>query len=126
MTIPNQYISLFDKFPFLALVTCGNQEYVGIIQNQDNNVVSMYVYELINTTEEKKLFLQYGAEWWWETNRQIPINIVIGPRFKHFRCCLKTFTTKDFELLHGPTVCLRNIMQKRVKRKNVQLIRRPK
>ena len=37
-------------------------------------------------------------------------------------CCL--FTNKDFEILHGPIVCLRDIMTKRVKRKNIQLIRK--
>jgi hypothetical protein len=48
----------------------------------------------------------------------------MGGRFKVFRDSLVTFTNKDFEVLHGPTICLRDIMQKRVKRKNVQLVRK--
>jgi len=124
MTMPKQYQELLEKFPFLTLATYANYEYVGIIQNIDNNVVSMYLYEKIRTTEDRKLFLDLGNEWWWETNRQIPINIIMGTRFKPFRESLVTFTVKDFEILHGPSVCLRDIIQKRVKRKNVQLIRR--
>ena len=94
------------------------------MQNQDNNVTSMYIYEQIKDSRLKKVFLQLGEEWWWETNRKIPINIIMGGRFRIFRESLVTFTNKDFEVLHGPSICLRDIMQKRVKRKNVQLIRK--
>ena len=124
MTIAKHYQQLLEQFPFLTLASYGNNEYVGIMQNKDANVISMYVYEQIKDTNHKKLFLTLGEEWWWETNRKIPINIIMGDRFKIFRECLVTFTIKDFEVLAGPTVCLRDIMQKRVKRKNVQLIRR--
>ena len=124
MTIENQYQELLEQFPFLTLASYGNNEYVGIMQNQDNNVTSMYIYEQIKDSRLKKVFLQLGEEWWWETNRKIPINIIMGGRFKIFRESLVTFTNKDFEVLHGPSICLRDIMQKRVKRKNVQLIRK--
>lgn len=126
MSIPDQYKDLFEKFPFLTLASCGSKEYIGIIQNQDNNVISMYVYELINDPEHKRLFLEFGNDWWWETNRQLPINIVMGPKFKIFKESLLTFTMKDFEIIHGPSVCLRDIMQKRIKRKNIQLVRKNK
>jgi hypothetical protein len=122
--IPTQYTELFNKFPFLSYVRSGQHEYVGIIQNKDINVVSMYVFELIKDDALKVLFLQLGHTWWWETNRQLPINIVTGERFAPFRPCLMTFNVKDFELLYGPSVCLRDIIQKRIKRKNIQLIKR--
>lgn len=124
MTISKHYQQLLDQFPFLTLASYGNNEYVGIMQNQDNNVISMYVYDQIKDQELRKVFLKLGEEWWWETNRKIPINIILGERFKIFRTALVTFTIKDFEVIAGPTVCLRDIMQKRIKRKNVQLIRR--
>ena len=124
MTISKQYQELLEKFPFLTLASYGNKEYVGIIQNQDTNVISMYLYENIKLPEQKLLFLELGSEWWWETNRQIPINIIMGGKFKIFRECLVTFTHKDFEILAGPSVSLRDIMTKRVKRKNVQLVRK--
>ena len=115
---------LLDEYPFLTVAVYGKNEYLGIIQNQDANLISMYVFEEIKSPELRKLFLEYGAEWWWETNRMIPINIILGKRFAPFKECLRTFNTKDFEIKYGPTVCLKDIMQKRVKRKNVQLIRR--
>lgn len=120
----NDYDDFLEEYPFLTVARCGANEYVGIVQNVDSNVASIYVYDLIKDLELKKRFLVLGEEWWWETNRQIPINIILGTRFKPFRECLLSFTNKDFEILHGPSVCLKDIMTKRVKRKNIQLIRK--
>ena len=122
--IPKKYQALLDDFPFLTLVAYGGNEYIGIIQNIDNNLASMYNYESIRTIEEKRLFLELGEEWWWGTNRMIPINIIFRTQFKIFRPTLTTFTIKDFEVIHGPTLSLNDIIQKRVKRKNIQLIRK--
>lgn len=118
------YKDFLEDFPFLTLARCGSNEYVGIVQNIDSSVISIYVYDLIKEQRQRRIFLELGDEWWWGTNRQIPINIIMGARFIPFRECLLSFTNKDFEILHGPSVCLRDIMTKRVKRKNIQLIRK--
>tara|TARA_Y200000002_G_C22287495_1_gene498977 strand:+ start:116 stop:496 length:381 start_codon:yes stop_codon:yes gene_type:complete len=122
--IPKKYQDLLDEFPFLTLVAYGGKEYVGIIQNMDNNLASMYNFENIKDRKEKQEFLEIGEEWWWGTNRMIPINIIFKTNFEKFRSCLLTFSIKDFEVLHGPTISLNNIIQKRVKRRNIQLVRR--
>jgi hypothetical protein len=122
--IPMKYQTLLNDFPFLTLVKYGGNEYVGIIQNIDNNLASMYNYENIKTIDDRKEFLELGEEWWWGTNRMIPINIIFKSRWTKYRASLVTFTIKDFEILHGPSLSLSNIIQKRVKRKNIQLVRR--
>ena len=122
--IPKKYQDLLDKFPFLTLVAYGGKEYVGIIQNMDNNLASMYNFENIKDINDKHEFLEIGEEWWWGTNRMIPINIIFKTNFEKFRSCLLTFSIKDFEVMHGPTISLNNIIQKRVKRRNIQLVRR--
>lgn len=124
MTKNSQLEKLLDEYPFLTVAAYGRAEYLGIVQNQDANLISMYVYDEIKTAELRTEFLEYGAEWWWETNRLIPINIILGRKFYPFKDCLRTFNIKDFEIKYGPCVCLKDIMQKRVKRKNVQLIRK--
>lgn len=120
----NKLEELLDEYPFLTVAVYGKNEYLGIIQNQDGNLISMYVFEEIKTPELRRDFLELGAEWWWETNRMIPINIILGRRFQPFKHSLRTFNIKDFEIKYGPSVCLKDIMQKRVKRKNIQLIRK--
>lgn len=123
-TLPKKYQTLLDDFPFLTLVSYGGNEYIGIIQNVDNNLASMYNFENVKTLDDRKEFLELGEEWWWGTNRMIPINIIFKTRFEKFRPALVTFSLKDFEVIHGPVVSLSNIIQRRVKRRNIQLIRK--
>ena len=122
--ITKKYQDLMDQFPFLTLVEYGGKEYVGIIQNMDNNLASMYNFDLIKENTDKKEFLELGEEWWWGTNRMIPINIIFKQAFEKYKVCLITFSVKDFEILHGPCISLSNIIQKRVKRRNIQLVRK--
>jgi hypothetical protein len=123
-TLPKKYQTLLDDFPFLTLVSYGGNEYIGIIQNIDNNLASMYNFENVKTLEDKKEFLTLGEEWWWGTNRMIPINIIFKSKFEKFKPALVTFSLKDFEVIHGPIISLSNIIQRRVKRRNIQLIRK--
>jgi hypothetical protein len=112
-----------DDFPFISVVTYGNHEYVGIVINQDTSITSIYDYNIIKGEEHKKLFLEMGEVWWWESNRMIPINIFLRGEMELFRYAIKNFTTKDVNIIMGPVVNLNNIMLKRVKRRSVQLVR---
>jgi hypothetical protein len=115
-----------ENFPFISVVNYGSSEYVGIIINQDPYVTSMYVYTSLRTVDEKQQFLELGEAWWWESNRMIPINIFLRKEMDPYRYCLMTMNTKDVKVTIGPCVNLSNLSLKRVKRKNVQLVRRPK
>ena len=115
-----------EKFPFLSVVQYGGNEYIGIIINQDQWVTSMYIYTDIKTESEQRDFLDLGEIWWWESNRLIPINIFLKKDIERFRYCIMTMNSKDVQVTLGPAVNLNNLAMKRVKRKNVQLIRRPK
>jgi|TARA_A200000159_G_scaffold17861_1_gene14485 hypothetical protein len=115
-----------DKFPFLSVVTYGGNEYVGIVCNQDNFITSMYVYSELQTDRHRDLFLEMGETWWWESNRMIPINIFLRKEMDKFRYCLVNMNSKDVKIVHGPTVNLKNLTLKRVKRRSVQLVKKPK
>jgi hypothetical protein len=117
----------FQKnFPFITCVKTSDNEYVGIVVNFDDSVVSIYSYADIRTDADKQLFLEMGEVWWWESNRKIPINIFLKKEMAEFRPCIKTFNAKDVEVLFGPVVSLSDIAEKRVKRKSIQLVRNPK
>jgi hypothetical protein len=113
-----------EKFPFLTGIRCQNQEFIGIIQNSDEKIISFYDYESIKTSEEKILFLQHGETWWWESNRLLPINIFLQGQMSSFRYCLKTIMNKDVEIMFGSVTSLNNIMKKRIKKRQIQLIRK--
>lgn len=115
-----------DDFPFITVITYGNQEYVGIIINQDQTITSLYDYNMLKGENHKKLFLEFGEVWWWESNRMIPINIFLRKEMEIFRYSIKNLTTKDVSVVLGPIVNLNNILLKRVKRRSVQLVRTKK
>jgi hypothetical protein len=113
-----------DQFPFITVITYGNLEYVGIVINQDNNITSIYDYNILKADEHKKYFLEMGDVWWWESNRMLPINIFLRKEMDVFRYAIKNFATKDVVVIMGPVVNLHNIIMKRVKRRSVQLVRK--
>jgi hypothetical protein len=115
-----------ENYPFISVVTYGGSEYVGIITNQDQFVTSMLVYSNLRSLTEKKKFLELGETWWYESNRLIPINIFLRREIELIKYCMITMNSKDVKISLGPTVNISNLAVKRVKRKNVQLIRRPK
>ena len=85
----------------------------------------MYDYASIRTDEEKQRFLELGEVWWWESNRQIPINIFLNREIANFKYVIKNFSTKDVKVVLGPCTSLNDIIVKRIKRKSITLIRKP-
>lgn len=114
-----------EQLPFISVLNYGNDEYVGIIINQDQFVTSFYDLEAIRTPDEKTGLLELGEIWWWESNRQVPINIFLRKEIEPFRYSIKTFNSKDVRIVLGPVVNLMNLTLKRIKRKSVQLVRKP-
>jgi hypothetical protein len=118
------YQNLLDNYPFLSFLTYGGNEYIGIIQNIDDVITSMYDYSVLRTQEQKKQYLELGEIWWWESNRLVPINIFLKSDWSTFRFTLKTFNSKDVELKYGPALSLKEAVQKRTKRRSITLVRR--
>ncbi len=116
---------IFEKYPFLSLVTYGGSEYVGIVQNQDDTVLSMYDYSKL-PDELKQVFLDLGDVWWWESNRMIPINLFLKNDFAQFSSILTTFNIRDTEVVRGPSVSIADLAKKRSKRRNIQLVKKVK
>lgn len=112
-----------QNFPFITCIKSSETEYVGIIINADNQVISLYDYNSLKTVEDKQKFLELGETWWWESNRKIPINIFLKNDMQIFKDYIKTFNSKDIKILFGPVVNLSEIAEKRVKRKSIQLIK---
>jgi hypothetical protein len=116
--------NLQENFPFISVINHVTHEYVGIIINQDAQVTSMYDYASIKTDAEKQRFIELGEAWWWESNRQIPINIFLLKEIAEFRYAIKNFSTKDVKILFGPCTSLNDIIVKRIKRKSITLVRK--
>ena len=115
---------LLEKFPFLCILEKGTLEYVGICINHDSTVVTFYDLGAIPDLEAKKAILELGAQWWEESNRKIPINIFMKKEMFDYKPYVKSIISKDVNVVAGYTVDLKKISTKRIKRKNIQLIRK--
>ena len=115
-----------EKYPFISFITYGGSEYVGIIVNQDQYVTTILNFSSLKTKEDKQFLLKLGEIWWMESNRLIPISIFLRKEIDQIKYCQMSMNSKDVKVTLGPTVNLNNLHIKRIKRKSVQLIRKPK
>ena len=119
-----QYTELLDQYPFLTYLTYGKTEYIGIIQNVDDVVTTIYDYGSLRTDQQKLDFIRLGEEWWWESSRQIPINLFIKNDWAQFRESLRTLNSRDVVIQHGPYVSLREMAIKKSKRRSITLVKK--
>ena len=115
---------MLEQYPFLSYIKYPTADFIGIIQNFDGDIVSMYAFNKLKTEDDKRGFLEAAEIWWWESNRQFPITIICREQIQPFAYAIKTFNSKDVRIILGPTVNLMNLTLKRVKRKSVQLVRK--
>ena len=120
----DSYKTLLDQYPFISYITYGGNDYIGIIQNSDEIITSIYDYAALRTLAQKTRFLELADQWWWESNRLVPINVFLKTDWVEFRICLKTFNSKDVSIQHGPYISLKEIASKRSKRRSITLIRK--
>lgn len=115
---------LAEKYPFISLCVYADSEYVGIIQNRDETITTIYDFGAVADQNDKIRFLELANTWWWESNRSIPINIFLRGDWNIFRYTLRTFNNKDLNILHGPVCSLTDIVKKKSKRRSITLVRR--
>lgn len=120
----DSYKNLLNQYPFISYITYGGNDYIGIIQNSDELITTIYDYAALRTADQKTRFLELADQWWWESNRLVPINVFLKQDWIEFRVCLKTFNSKDVAIQHGPYVSLKEISQKRSKRRSITLVRK--
>jgi hypothetical protein len=115
---------LTAKYPFMTLCAYSGTEYVGIVQNRDEIITTIYDFGNIKDSETKLLFLELAGVWWWESNRSIPINIFLKKEWELFRPYRRTFINKDLEILCGPVCSLSDITRRKSKRKSIMLVQK--
>jgi hypothetical protein len=115
---------LTENHPFITVVSFANQDYVGIIQNRDEQCTSLYDYGAISEGLVKQKFLELGEIWWWGSNRQIPINIFLRDEWTIFKPYLRTFNNKNLTIIHGPVVSLTELNKRRTKRRSITLVKK--
>lgn len=120
----NNYQQLLEKHPFLTYLIYGGNDYVGIIQNVDDTITTIYDISVLKNNEQRVTFLTLAESWWWESNRMVPINVFLKQEWVVFRPTLKTLNSKDVEIKFGPYISLKEISLHRSKRRSITLVRK--
>jgi hypothetical protein len=115
---------LLSRYPFITYLVYGGNDYIGIIQNSDEQITTIYDFASLKVPEQKKRFLELGEQWWWESNRIIPINVFLKQEWFEFKFCVKTMNSKDVVIRVGPQINLKEMAAKRSKRRSITLIRK--
>lgn len=115
---------LLENHPYISLLTYGGNEYIGIIQNVDDTITTIYDYGMLRDPEYKLQFLQLAEVWWWESNRLVPINVFLKQEWAIFKPTLKTFNSKDVDIKCGPHLSLKEISLRKGKRRSITLVRK--
>ena len=123
--IQNEFFKkLSETHPFITVCSYANQDYVGIVQNRDDVVTTIYDYGAIVDSVIKEKFLELGEVWWWESNRLIPINLFLKNDWAIFRPYIRTFNNKSLVIMHGPTCSMNELSKRRSKRRSITLVKR--
>ena len=123
--ISNEFFKrLSENHPFITICSYASQDYVGIVQNRDDVVTTIYDYGAIQDLAVKEKFLELGDIWWWESNRLIPINLFLKEDWAIFRPYIRTFNNKSLVILHGPVCSMSDLSKRRSKRRSITLVKR--
>ena len=113
---------MLEQYPFLSYIKYTHSDYIGIIQNYDTDILSIYAFNKLRTEEDKRGFLEMADVWWWESNRLIPINIFLKDSWNKYRSV--TLTCKDIQEQYGHVVSISKLADRRTKRRVVQLVKK--
>ena len=123
--IQNEFFKkLSENHPFITVCSYANQDYVGIVQNRDEMVTTIYDYGSIVDAAIKEKFLELGEIWWWESNRLIPINLFLKQEWAMFKPYIRTFNNKSLVVIHGPVCSMAELSKRRSKRRSITLVKR--
>jgi hypothetical protein len=123
--IQNEFFrKLTELHPFITVCSYASQDYVGIVQNRDDMVTTIYDYGAITDSIIKEKFLALGEIWWWESNRLIPINLFLKEDWMPFKPYIRTFNNKSLIVVHGPICSMSDLGKRRSKRRSITLVKR--
>ena len=123
--IQNEFFRrLTELHPFITVCSYASQDYVGIVQNRDDMVTTIYDYGAITDSIIKEKFLSLGEIWWWESNRLIPINLFLKEDWMPFKPYIRTFNNKSLIVVHGPICSMSDLGKRRSKRRSITLVKR--
>lgn len=114
-----------SRMPYVTVLIHNDTEYVGILKIKSKQYISLYCLNHM-PPEEQKLLLEFAEQWWWQSNRGIPISLFMREEMERFEKYTIRFNTDSCIHVHGPLISLSDLPTKRIKRRNIVLKKRKK
>lgn len=113
------------QFGFLTFLVMKDGEVrCGIVQNETPKMIMFFDMTRLKDEDQKKRFLAYGDEWWWQRSQSVPVDRYIGSRFDEFQRILRGYPKKSLTESIGPTMKLAELYLKRIKKKRIDIVNR--
>lgn len=116
----NQYNTLP---PFITVIKVNDQEFIGVIKIKSKQYTTIYSFDLMSESLQDEL-LTLAHDWWWQSNRSIPVCLFFQEEMEKFEPYTQRFDTSLVNFVHGPVISLSDLPTKRIKRRNVSLKKR--
>lgn len=118
----SEFSEIHSRYPFLTLVLHQKtNQLVGVVQLIAPKFTTIFLLDVIKIPEQKKLFLELAEEWWYGSNRALPISIFLKNDIDQFRFALRTYPSREIQVLIGPSVSLQSMVRKRLKKRSIVL-----
>lgn len=106
------------NFPFMAVMEMNDKEYMGIILNSDKSSVTFIDFSKIPNTAEVKRLVNIGMNWWWYSNRSIPLNLFYYEDVLPYMEYVSSLPAKNTEVICGHVCSLEKLINRKYYRKN--------
>ena len=110
----------YNTKPYVTVIQYDGVMYYGIIKIKSKQYTTLYCFSEMNEIQVESL-LSLAEDWWWQSNRKIPICIFMQPQMEEYEFSTKRFNTDLVTFVNGPVLSLMDLQTKRIKRRNVAL-----
>lgn len=108
------------KLPFVTIINYNGEQYVGILKIKSKQYITLYCLNNMPPPDQKEL-INLAEQWWWQSNRAIPISLFMREEMEYYEKYSLRFNTDSCTDISGPIISLSELPTKRIKRRNIAL-----
>lgn len=106
--------------PFVTIIRHNDILHYGVVKIKSKQYTTMYCFSKMDHQVQLKL-IEYANQWWWQSNRSIPISLFMQEEMEEFEDYTHRFNTDQVVIVSGPSISLSELPTKRIKRRNITL-----
>ncbi len=109
--------------PFITVLTCNGEQYIGVLKIKSKQYITLYCFNNMPEVDKNEL-IALAQQWWWQSNRAIPISLFMREEMEVYEKYTVRFNTDLCSNIKGPLISLSELPTKRIKRRNIALKRK--